>query len=98
MTDLAVILVWVEAIGQVVPMEVGEVLMVVSEVNLVAMEDMLVPWGLTEAILHLGTLVDMVEALAEAMILGMVELMRVMGHMVQLVPLVVLMEAATMPA
>ncbi|TKY63206.1 Heterogeneous nuclear ribonucleoprotein 1 [Spatholobus suberectus] len=98
MTDLVVILVWV-TIGQVVPMVVGEVLMVALEVNLVGMEDMLVPWGLIEVILHLGMLVDMVEALAEAMILvGMVDPLRVMGHMVVVVPLVVPMEAAMMPA
>ena len=68
MMGLVVILVWV-AIGQVVPMVVGEVLMVALEVNLVVMEDMLVPWGHIEVILHLGMLVDMVEAMAEAMIL-----------------------------
>lgn len=100
MMDLVVILVWV-AIGQVVPMLVGEVLMVALEVNLVVMEDMLVPWGLIEVILLLGMLVDMVEALAEATILvGTVELMRVMGHMAVVVvgPLVMLMEAAMMAA
>ena len=92
MMGLVVILVWV-AIGQVVPMVVGEVQ--------VLMEDMLVPWGHIEVILHLGMLVDMVEAMAEAMILvGMVDLVTVMGHMVVLVvvPLVVPMEAAMMPA
>ena len=78
-------------------MVVGEVqvLMVALEVNLVGMEDMPVPWGHIEVILHLGMLVDMVEAMAEAMILvGMVDLVRVMGHMV-VVGVVVLLVAPT---
>ena len=85
MTDLVVILVWV-AIGQVVPMVVGEVqvLMVALEVNLVGMEDMPVPWGHIEEIPPLGMLVVMEEALAEGMILvGMADLVRIMEHMGQ---------------
>ena len=61
----------------------------------VELEDMPVPWGHIEVILHLGMLVDMVEAMAEAMILvGMVDLVRVMGHMV-VVGVVVLLVAPT---
>ena len=85
MMGLVVILVWV-AIGQVVPMVVGEVqvLMVALEVNLVGMEDMLVRWGRIEEIPPLGMLVVMEEALAEGMILvGMADLVRIMEHMGQ---------------
>lgn len=89
----------------VLPMLVGVVLMVGMEASLVGMEDMLEQWGPTEEILPLGLLVVMVEALAEAMILvGMVELVRVMGHTVLVLVLVgvllplVPIKVAMMPA
>lgn len=95
MMDLAEALVLVVVTGQVVSMVVGAVRMVAMEVNLVGMEDMLEQWGPTEEILPSGMLVVTVEALAEAMILvGMGDLVRVMGHMVVLLAVGLLLAVA----